>query len=207
MNKTRLSAVIIAVGILLLFLFRPPTSTVETQALEKEAVVLAFGDSLTYGYGAVAQAYPAQLQALIGRRVVNAGVSGEVSSNGLRRLPELLERYRPSLVILCHGGNDILRRSSLQKLRSNLVAMIKLSRESGAQVLLVGVPGFGLLGASTVPLYEEVATENGVLYEGDVLEKIENDAALKSDQIHPNAAGYGLMAEAFAEALRENGLL
>lgn len=207
MNKTRLYALIVAVGISLLLLLRPSTSTVEVDPLARDAVVLAFGDSLTYGYGAVAQAYPTQLEALIGRSVINAGVSGEVSASGLRRLPELLERYRPSLVILCHGGNDILRRSSQQNLRSNLVAMVKLARESGAQVLLVGVPGFGMLGASTVPLYEEVATEQGVLYEGDVLEKIENDTSLKSDQIHPNAAGYGLMAEAFADVLKENGVL
>ncbi len=207
MNKTRLYAFIVVVGITLLLLLRPSTSTVETEPLAQDAVVLAFGDSLTYGYGAVTQAYPTQLQALIGRSVINAGVSGEVSANGLRRLPELLEMYRPSLVILCHGGNDILRRSSQEKLRSNLVAMVKLARESGAQVLLVGVPGFGMLGASTVPLYEKVATEEKVLYEGSVLEKIENDAALKSDQIHPNAAGYALMAEAFADVLKENGVL
>lgn len=207
MNKTRLLAFFIGLLFVLFFLFRPDTATVQTQQLKQDAVVLAFGDSLTYGYGAVNQAYPTQLQTLIGRRVVNAGVPGEVSATGLRRLPKLLEMYHPSLVILCHGGNDILRRSSKERLRSNLIAMIKLSRENGAQVLLVGVPGFGLLGLSTVPLYEEVATEQDVLYEGAILEKIENEASLKSDQIHPNASGYGLMAEAFARILHERGVL
>ncbi|MGB6018046.1 MAG: arylesterase [Sulfurimonadaceae bacterium] len=207
MNKTRLLAFFIGLLFVLFFLFRPDTATVQTQQLKQDAVVLAFGDSLTYGYGAVNQAYPTQLQTLIGRRVVNAGVPGEVSATGLRRLSKLLEMYHPSLVILCHGGNDILRRSSKERLRSNLIAMIKLSRENGAQVLLVGVPGFGLLGLSTVPLYEEVATEQDVLYEGAILEKIENEASLKSDQIHPNASGYGLMAEAFARILHERGVL
>jgi len=188
-------------------LFRSDTPEIQTQKLAATAVVLAFGDSLTYGYGAEGQAYPKQLQALIGRSVINAGVPGELSANGLRRLPQLLEMHRPALVILCHGGNDILRRSSQETLRSNLVAMIKLARGSGAQVLLVGIPGFGLLGASTLPLYEEVATEQGVLYEGSVLEKIENDASLKSDQIHPNAVGYGLMAEAFEKVLKANGVI
>jgi lysophospholipase L1-like esterase len=207
MNPTRLTALLIALVILLFFLFRSDTPEIQTRKLATTAVVLAFGDSLTYGYGSAGQAYPKQLQALIGRSVINAGVPGELSANGLRRLPELLEMHRPSLVILCHGGNDILRRSSQETLRSNLVAMIKLARASGAQVLLVGIPGFGLLGASTVPLYEEVATEQGVLYEGRVLEKIENDASLKSDQIHPNALGYGLMAEAFARTLQVSGVL
>ncbi len=207
MNKTRLAAFATALFLVVIFLLRTDTSTVQTQTLQQDAVVLAFGDSLTYGNGAVAQSYPTQLQALIGRKVVNAGVPGEVSSSGLKRLPRLLEMYHPSLVILCHGGNDILRRSSKERLKANLVAMIQLSRKSGAEVLLVGVPGFGLLGLSTIPLYEEVAVEQEVLYEGAVLEKIENEASLKSDQIHPNGLGYSLMAEAFAVVLRESGVL
>jgi len=207
MNNTRLTALLISLLLLLFFLIRPETKPVDVQRLENDAVVLAFGDSLTYGYGATDQSYPKQLQTLIGRKVINAGVSGEVSSNGLKRLPKLLETYRPSLVILCHGGNDILRRSSREKLRSNLNAMIDLCRESGAQVLLVGVPGFGLLGLETVPLYEEIAQKQGVLYEGSVLERIENDPALKSDQIHPNRIGYGQMAEAFARVMNDGGLI
>ena len=207
MNKTRLFALFLAFSVVIAFFFRLDTSSVKTQKLGSDAVVLAFGDSITYGYGAVTQAYPVQLQTLIGRKVVNAGVSGEVSSSGLKRLPKLLEMYHPSLVILCHGGNDILRRSSKEKLKANLVAMIQLSQKRGAQVLLVGVPGFGLLGLSTVSLYEEVAVEQNVLYEGAVLETIENEASLKSDQIHPNGLGYGLMAEAFAQLLRESGVL
>ena len=207
MNKTRLVALSLGLFLILFALFRIDTVTVKTQTIGQDAVVLAFGDSLTYGNGAVAQAYPVQLQTLIGRKVINAGVSGEVSAQGLRRLPKLLEMYEPSLVILCHGGNDILRRSSKEKLKANLIAMIELSRKSGAQVLLVGVPGFGLLGLSTVPLYEEVAEEQNVLYEGAVLEKIENETSLKSDRIHPNSLGYGLMAEAFAEVLRTYGVL
>jgi len=207
MNKTRLIAFLLALVLVTVFFFRLEISTVQTQKLDTDAVVLAFGDSITYGYGAVPQAYPVQLQTLIERKVVNAGVSGEVSSSGLKRLPKLLEMYHPSLVILCHGGNDILRRSSKEKLKANLIAMIELSRKSGAQVLLVGVPGFGLLGLSTVPLYEEVAEEQNVLYEGAVLEKIENEGSLKSDRIHPNSSGYGLMAEAFAKVLRKHGVL
>lgn len=207
MNQTRLLAIFIGLILVSILFFRADVTTIETQKLEKDAIVLAFGDSLTYGYGAVRQAYPLQLETLIGRQVINAGVSGEVSTRGLKRLPRLLETYHPSLVILCHGGNDILRRSSKEQLKSNLVSMIEMVHQSGSQVLLVGVPGFGLLGLSTVPLYEEVALEQGVLYEGAVLEKIENDTAFKSDQIHPNGLGYRLMAEAFAELLRESGVL
>lgn len=207
MNITRFAALFIGLFIALIFLFRSDASKVQAEKLGTAAVVLAFGDSLTYGYGAADQSYPKQLQHLIQRKVVNGGVSGEVSSAGLARLPKLLETYHPSLVILCHGGNDILRRMPKEQLKSNLMSMVRLSRESGAQVLLVNVPAFGMLGLKTVPLYAEVAREGSVLYEGDVLERIENDPVLKSDQIHPNALGYRLMAEAFEEVIKENGLL
>jgi len=207
MNNTKRIAFIVVVITVLLLVFRSDSSKVETQGLDSSAVILAFGDSLTYGYGAVTYSYPTQLQPMIGREVINAGISGEVSATGLKRLPTLLAKYHPSLVILCHGGNDILRRYSKEMLKNNLRKMIALSRASGAQVLLVGVPGFGLLGLSTVPLYKELASEENVLYEGSVLEMIENEPNLKSDRIHPNAMGYKVMAEAFKELLHENGLI
>jgi len=206
-NNTKWIALIVTILATFLLLVRSDSSEVETSHLDNGAVILAFGDSLTYGYGAVAQAYPKELQTMIGREVINAGVSGEVSATGLKRLPKLLEKYHPSLVILCHGGNDILRRYSKETLKENLNQMIVLSRASGAQVLLVGVPGFGLFGLSTVPLYEELALETNVLYEGSILEKIESEPTLKSDRIHPNSIGYRMMAEAFAKLLKENGLI
>ena len=169
--------------------------------LNKDAVILAFGDSLTYGNGAVEHAYPLELEMLLGRKVINAGVSGEVSTVGLQRLPQLLERYHPQVVILCHGGNDILRKSSKATLKDNLENMVLLAQESGAEVLVVGVPSFGLLGARTLPLYKEVALEKKTLYEGEILEIIEQNPALKSDQIHPNADGYKMMAVAFQNVL------
>jgi lysophospholipase L1-like esterase len=207
MNPTRLTALLISLFIVFIFLFRTDAPTVETRKLGARDLVLAFGDSLTYGYGAPDQSYPKQLQPLIQREVINAGIPGELSSTGLQRLPKLLERYHPSLVILCHGGNDILRRMSQERLKANLAAMIRLCREYRAQVLLVDVPAFGMLGLKTLPLYAELSWEEGVLYEGGILAMIENDPVLKSDTIHPNASGYRLMAEAFKNVLKEHGVI
>ena len=207
MNITRLFAISIVVAIGLTIFLKSTSPTLNENVLDTDAVVLAFGDSLTYGKGAPKQSYPTQLQTLIQRKVINAGVSGEVSTDGLKRLPNLLIKHQPKLVIICHGGNDLIRKTSKEQLRSNLVQMIQLSKASGAQVLLVGVPNFGLIGFSTEELYEEIAEQEEVLYEGDMLSEVESKRALKSDRIHPNAKGYGLMAEAFAEVLRDSGLI
>ena len=121
--------------------------------LAPEAVILAFGDSLTRGTGAgPEESYPAVLQRLTGRNVVNAGVPGELSAAGVERLPALLEAHRPRLVILCHGGNDLLRKLGEDQLERNLARMIELARGAGAEVVLVGVPKASLL-PGTAELY------------------------------------------------------
>ena len=191
----------------MILLKQEPSKSIHTDSLDPQGLVLAFGDSLTYGKGAPQQSYPVQLQKLIGLKVINAGISGESSSPGLLRLPALLEKYHPSLVILCHGGNDLIQKKSKDILKNNLIKMVQLSKKSGAQVLVVGVPNFKMIRFSTEPLYEEIANEEQVLFEGDVLAKIENTSELKSDRIHPNVKGYALMAETFAELLREKKII
>ena len=186
-----------------LFVVKLDSANISTAPLQSTDRVLAFGDSLTYGSGAHSQSYPMQLHDLIQKEVINAGIPGETSSQGLKRLPSLLQKHHPQLVILCHGGNDIIRQQSKKMLKENLLKMIQMSKESGAQILLVGVPDFHMLGFTTDALYEEVAKQESILYEGEILSKIENDPALKSDRIHPNAKGYGLMAKAFAEILKK----
>jgi len=175
--------------------------------LAPDAVVLAFGDSLTAGTGAEeAAAYPAVLARLIGRRVVNAGVPGELSGEGRGRLPSLLDEHRPQLLILCHGGNDLLRRREPGAIDDNLRGMIREAQSRGIGVLLVGVPAPNL--ARTVPdFYRRLAGDMKIPYEGEVLSRIEGDHSLKSDPIHPNAAGYRLFAERIAARLKEAGVL
>ena len=207
MNKTQIVAGLIVLSALFLVFFKTSTVDIKRDMLAPSATILAFGDSLTYGYGAVDSAYPLVLEQLTNRRVINAGISGEVSGVGLQRFSNVLEQYKPSLVVLCHGGNDILRRKSHNALKENLREMIRLSKGHGAQVLLVGVPGFGVFGAKTLSLYQELSLEESVMYEGEVLEIIENDASLKSDQIHPNAQGYKMMAEYFNTVLKEHGVI
>ena len=176
-------------------------------SLAPDAAVLAFGDSLTYGTGAAeSESYPAQLERLIGRRVVRAGVPGEVSAQALARLPETLEEYQPKLLVLCIGGNDFLRNFGQDQVAANVRAMIRLAKDRGADVVLVGTPEKGLL-LTPPKFYAEIAREFRIPYEGKVVGEILRDAALKSDPIHPNARGYRLIAERIAKLMQQSGAL
>lgn len=176
-------------------------------ALSPDGVVLAFGDSITHGTGASPEeSYPAVLGRLIKRRVVNAGIPGEISAEGLARLPELLEREKPALVIICHGANDLLRGMDLSLAADNLRAMVRLAREHGASVVLVAVPALGYT-LSPLPFYGEVAKEFGIPCEQKLLTQILSKRSLKADFVHPNAAGYRIMAESLAALLKKNGAL
>lgn len=167
----------------------------------QESVVLAFGDSLTHGTGASAgQSYPDVLSELLGRQVINGGIPGEVSAAGLKRLPAVLEEYNPTLVILCHGGNDFLRKLDQATTSSNLDAMITLIRSHGADVVLVGVPKLGF-GLQVPELYSQIADQYTIPLQKEILVDLLSDNSMKSDVIHPNATGYRLMAEAIYDLI------
>jgi acyl-CoA thioesterase I len=173
--------------------------------LDANAVVLAFGDSLTFGTGASpSEAYPAALERLIGRKVVAAGVPGEVSAEGLERLPRLIEEARPALLILCHGGNDFLRKLGEDTAAANVRAMARLAQQQGIAVVLVATPKPGF-GVSKVKFYEEIGKELAIPVETEVLADVLTSNKLKSDLVHPNAEGYKRIAEAVAKVLKKAG--
>ena len=177
------------------------------ERLAPDAVVLAFGDSLTYGTGAAEdESYPAQLEKLIGRRVVRAGVPGEVTAQALARLPAALEEHAPRLLLLCIGGNDFLRRLGNPQAEKNVREMVKLAQSRGVAVLLIGTPEPGLT-VSPPAFYSGIAKEYRLPYEGVVVGEVLKDRSLKADPIHPNARGYRLIAERLAETLRESGAI
>ena len=179
----------------------------QVPALGANDVILAFGDSLTFGTGASpAESYPAQLQSLIGRKVVNAGVPGEVSADGLQRLPATLDEAQPKLLILCHGGNDFLRKLSEADAAANLRAMIKLAKSKGIGVVLVATPkpGFSL---SPPDFYAAIAKEFSIPFNDNAIGSVLRDNALKSDLVHPNDKGYTQIAETLAKLLKKSGAI
>jgi acyl-CoA thioesterase-1 len=179
----------------------------KVEKLEASAVVLAFGDSLTYGTGAnPEESYPAVLGRAIGRKVVNAGVPGETSAQGLERLPDVLEEVKPRLLILCHGGNDFLRRLDDAAAASNVRSMIRLARSKGVDVVLLATPKPGL--PPSIPaFYGEIAAEQKIPFEEGVIRTVLFDNRLKSDMVHPNGQGYAEIATAVQKLLKKSGAL
>lgn len=174
----------------------------EIRAVTNTSKVVAFGDSLTSGHGVSNEnSYPSILADLLDCEVVNAGVSGQDTNQGLRRLSDSLETHQPDLVVLCFGGNDMLRKQPDTQTVENLKEMIELIRASGADVIMIGVPRPGLI--LRVPqFYETLANEYALPFDDSLLTHILSKNSLKSDHIHPNEKGYQLMAERIYELIQ-----
>ncbi|MGB9128536.1 MAG: arylesterase [Thiobacillus sp.] len=175
--------------------------------LSSNDVIVAFGDSLTHGTGAsTSDAYPAVLASLTGRTVINAGVPGDTTTTGLARLPAVLAEHQPRLVLLCLGGNDMLRKNPEAATENNLRLLVQTIRASGASVVLIGVPEPELFG-SAPDFYSRIAEDMQLPLEQDIFNDVLKDNRLKSDPIHANAAGYRVVAERLDKFLRETGAL
>jgi acyl-CoA thioesterase-1 len=196
-----------AVAVLLVLLAGSCGERPKLERLAADAVVLAFGDSLTFGSGAHEdESYPAQLERLIGRRVVRAGVPGEVTAQALARLPGALDEHAPRLLLLCIGGNDFLRRLGNPQAERNVRDMVRLARSRGVAVVLIGTPEPGFT-VTPPAFYSAIAKEFRVPYVESIIGEVLRDASLKADPIHPNARGYRLIAERVADQLKQSGAL
>ena len=178
------------------------------KTLAKDATLLCLGDSLTFGYGAAADAsYPQRLEQLTGHATKNAGVNGDTAEAALARLPELLQGSLPGLVLVSVGGNDFLRGLPLERTRAALRQLLQTASRD-TQVVLIGQPRPVLMATLTGSLkdhevYAEVAAETGVALFADGWSYVLSRAELRYDQIHANAQGYGLFAERLAQWLRD----
>jgi len=176
-------------------------------SLDENAVILAYGDSLTYGTGAPRDdSYPSELARLTGLNVINAGIPGEISQLGLERLPDVLAKTQADLVILMHGGNDLIRKIGKTQLKNNLDQMIIQIQNSGAQVVLIAVPSFNFT-LSAPELYSQLAETHNIPIQLDIMSELERSPKLKSDQIHMNAAGNKILAESIYMLLQSTNAL
>jgi acyl-CoA thioesterase-1 len=175
--------------------------------LGDQAVILAFGDSLTAGYGTTPEySYPSVLDRSISQKVINAGVSGETTTQGLARFQGVLDQYQPDLVLLMEGGNDILRNQDLTRTKDNLATMIEAAQSRQIQVILIAVPQRSLT-LSAPAFYSELAEEYNLVLEEDLIRDLITQPELKSDQIHFNRQGYARLAEALRKLLISTGAI
>ena len=196
-----------AVLVALLLLLAPAAA-----AADGGRVIVVLGDSLTAGLGVARdEAYPALLEARLHRegfayRVVNAGVSGDTTAGGLRRLDWVL-RARPDLVLVALGANDGLRAQPIAALRDNLTAIVTRLRAAGVRVLLAGMrlpPNYGAAYAGAfAQTFPAVARATSVPLLPFLLDGVAGDPNLNQvDGIHPNPAGHRIVAETVWRALQ-----
>lgn len=164
--------------------------------------IVALGDSLTAGLGATeGKTYPEQLAKLIDREVVAKGVPGENSGQGLARLkPDALD-LKPAAVIVLLGGNDILQRIPAETTIANIDSIASQCEAAGALVAVVTVKPPLMFSTEIGRGLKKVAREHECLYVPDVMDGIMGDPNLMSDPLHPNDAGYEIMAQRISEAL------
>ena len=162
--------------------------------------VVAFGDSLTAGYGAPkGSAYPAVLAAKLGREVVNLGMSGETAAHAPSRLPEVLAQ-NPHMVLIEFGANDFMQNRRMEDALAAVAEIVDAVQQAGAVAVIVdtGAPGMGHYSRA----YKKLAEEKGAVFVPGILEGIFNKRQYKSYMVHPNAAGYEIVAERVYERIK-----
>lgn len=175
-------------------------------------VVLAFGDSVTFGTGAAAgEDWPSLLAAKTGWRVVNAGIPGDTVESAKGRIKALLDEHHPALVIVEIGGNDFLRRRPQNVIKEDLRSIVQQVRLVGSQVVLIGVPELSLVAIvagrpSDSTIYRDLAEDENIALISNVFSDVLGHPELRADKIHPNAAGYRQMADGILARLKKLGL-
>lgn len=163
--------------------------------------IICFGDSLTYGTGAAPnKSYPAQLSEMIGQPVINAGIPGNTTADGLKRLETDVLKRSPRIVLITLGGNDLKNGVHKDIVFMNLKQIIKAIQAEGGLVVLGGVK-FILLDKGYGEMYKKLAKETGIILIPDILNGLIGKDKYMSDTIHPNAAGYEIMAKKFQTAI------
>jgi len=162
---------------------------------------VAFGDSLTEGYGASpGNDYPTLLGKSLGATIRNLGKTGETSEDGLKRVEEVAA-LKPRVVLLCFGGNDALLGKSVSQTTANVAQIIDRLHAEGSFVVLIGIRSASLRDRNESH-FKKLAREKEVFYVPDMLKGLAFRPIYMSDAIHPNDVGYARIAERLRKALK-----
>ena len=167
----------------------------------RSQTIVCFGDSLTSGTGAGKEMdYPSQLSKMIGKSVINAGLPGDTTAGAMQRLERDVLIKAPDIVLITLGGNDLKNGVAKERAFENLRIIVESIQNTGAKVILGGLKipirdrGFGRA-------YQKLADDTGAILIPNMLEGIMGNRNLMSDPIHPNDAGYKIIAERFYQAM------
>lgn len=180
------------------------TTTLEPMASCSDTApkIVAFGDSLVYGYGATkGNNFVSVLSTSIGVPITNLGVNGDTTASALERIDAVADT-NPDIVIVLLGGNDALRRVPVSETEENLNSIISTLKQEGNEVILVGVIG-GFPSDPFKPMFQRLSETHGVEYVPNVLSGIIGTTNFMSDEIHPNDAGYAKIAAKIQPALEQ----
>jgi lysophospholipase L1-like esterase len=167
----------------------------------REGPVVAFGDSLVAGVGSTeGKDFVSVLSKRIGEPIENFGVSGDTTQKGLDRIDEVIARH-PRIVLLLLGGNDYLQRIDKEHTFANLRQIVAGLQQDGALVVVLGVRG-GLLSDNYATGYKQLAHDTDSVYVSNVLAELFGNKQYMFDQVHPNDAGYAIIAERVYKALQ-----
>ena len=190
----------VTVVILLIFFFYSSSYEIKNADPTGETII-CFGDSLTYGTGAVkGMDYPSQLSRLIGIEIVNAGVPGDTTATALNRIDEIIE-MNPRIVLITLGGNDLKNRVKKEMVFKNFEKLINIIQDNGALVILGGID-VPFWGRGFNKVYVELSEKTGSVLIQNIFKDILGEPRLMSDTIHPNSQGYTIMANHFYKALQ-----
>jgi acyl-CoA thioesterase I len=201
MKARYLLAAVAAAAVVFLLWPRSQATWSIRNARPGDGPIVCFGDSLTFGAGAPPEdSYPEVLGHLLGRETLNRGRNGETAESALERLDADVLQESPSVVVITLGGNDMLRRLPIETTVRSLREMFERILAAGAMVVYLPIhPPFA--SDERMENVRQLSRELGVVYLDEVMDGMWKDRALMSDQIHPNAAGYRIIAERLRDAL------
>ena len=172
-----------------------------TNSTPSGETIVCFGDSLTFGTGAGSdQSYPSRLSSLIGRDVINSGIPGDKTADGLKRLDRDVLAHNPRIVLITLRGNDLMHDVPREEAFKNLEEIVEKIHRTGALVVVGGID-VPLFDRGFDDAYEDLQRRTGCLLIPNVLKGLFGNHKLMADQIHPNGEGYRIMAQRFHKAI------
>lgn len=199
MTNVTVALIFLVTATLVVVFFKP--SKIKNYPSQGKTIVM-FGDSLIFGKGSTeGNDLSSLLGKEIGEIILNKGVSGNTSEQGLLRVADVIKE-NPRVVVVLFGGNDYLHEVPVADTFNNLDLIVTKLQDAGAVVVLLGIQG-GILSDPYKEEFKKLAKKRQTLYIPSVLDGLIGEEELMSDEVHPNDKGYKILAKKILPVLRK----